>query len=104
MQKKFNHWFILSLLFFTGMTSLAQRKQVTNIGTVAKNINEQINVFTNFINAACIILGAAFLFASIIKYFEHRRSPLMVHLSTVFFLFFAGIIFLLIPLIQYLQS
>lgn len=76
----------------------------TGIGGVAENLMDPVRVFSDFIEAACLLIGSSFLFASIIKYIEHRRSPLMVSISTVIFLFIAGLVLLLLPLISYLSS
>jgi len=74
------------------------------IGKVANSIMEPVSIVTDFVHSACLLLGGAFVFASIIKYFEHRRSPTMVTLSTVVFLFLAGVVLLCLPLIAYLQG
>lgn len=71
------------------------------IGEVAQNMMEPVNMFADFINAACFGLGAAFLLTALIKYVEHRRSPLMVPLSTVIFLLIAGVLLLLLPFAAY---
>ena len=69
------------------------------IGDVAENMLESVNLCAEFIHSACIIIGASFVFTSLIKYVEHKRSPLMVTLSTVIFLFLAGVVLLLLPLL-----
>lgn len=77
---------------------------VTGFGAVAINILGPVTVFSDFINTACIIMGVSFLFASVVKFFEHRRSPLMTPISTVVFLLIAGIALLLLPLMSSLTS
>lgn len=69
------------------------------LGDVAENLLDSVNLFADFIHTACIIIGASFIFTSLIKYVEHKRSPLMVTLSTVVFLFLAGVVLLLLPLL-----
>ena len=66
-------------------------------GAVAKNLMEPVSLFSSFIDAACFLIGGSFLFASVIKYVEHRRSPLMVPISTVIFLLIAGVLLVLLP-------
>ena len=73
-------------------------------GGVAQNLMEPVSLFSDFIQTGCFLIGASFLFASIIKYIEHRRSPLMVPISTVVFLFIAGIILVLLPFLAYFTS
>lgn len=72
----------------------------SSLGNVAQNLMEPVGFFSDFIQTGCLLIGGAFLFASIIKYFEHRRSPLMVPISTVVFLIIAGIILILLPLLS----
>lgn len=90
------------LLIYSFPMSLFAAQNPQGIGRVANSIMDPVNVVTDFVHSACLLLGGAFVFASIIKYFEHRRSPTMVTLSTVVFLFLAGILLLCLPLIAYL--
>lgn len=71
--------------------------EATGIGAVANNLMTPVGLFSDFIYTGCIVLGASFIFAGIIKYIDHRRSPLFVPISTVVFLFFAGILLLILP-------
>lgn len=82
------------LLFFM---SVAVAKDATGIGAVAQNMMEPVGLASNFVFTGCYVIGASFIFSSIIKYNEHRRSPLMVSLGTVFFLLFAGIFLIALP-------
>lgn len=93
---------ILLAYTFPIMVFAAQAPQ--GIGKVSNSILEPVSVVTDFVHSACLLLGGAFVFASVIKYFEHRRSPTMVTLSTVVFLFLAGVLLLCLPLIAYLQG
>lgn len=72
----------------------------TGLGGVANNLMSPVNVLSNFIGSACLLLGIVFIFASIVKYIEHRRSPLMVPISTVLFLLIAGLILLCLPFLS----
>ena len=81
--------------------ALAQRG---GAGELANDILEPVGLFSKFVNAGCFILGSSFLFASVVKYFEHRRSPLMVPISTVVFLLIGGIVLLLIPVFSYFYT
>lgn len=77
--------------------------QPTGIGGMARNMMEPVALFSDFVYTGCIVIGGSFVFASIIKYFEHRRSPLMVPISTVVFLFIAGGLLLLLPFLAYID-
>ena len=65
---------------------------------------EPVGLFADFMYAGCILIGGGFVFASIIKYSEHRRSPLMVPISTVILLFISGSLLLLMPFLSYIYS
>lgn len=69
------------------------------IGDMAQTAMEPVGIFTDVMHATCFIIGGSFLFASIIKFIEHRRSPLMVPLSTVAFLLIAGTVLVLLPIV-----
>lgn len=83
---------------------LAAAEQPTGWGGVAINMMNPVGVLSNFINSACMFVGGCFLFASIIKYFEHRRSPMMVTMGTVVFLFLAGLGLILLPFVYILTE
>lgn len=70
------------------------------IGSVANNVMEPVGLMSDFVNTGCFVIGGSFLFASLIKYFEHRRTPLLVPISTVIFLIIAGLLLILMPLLS----
>lgn len=74
------------------------------IGEVASNILEPVSILSDFVHTICLVIGIAFLFTSLIKYIEHRNSPLMVPISTVVFLLIAGIILILLPFLSLLTD
>lgn len=80
------------------------RAQTYGLGSVAQNILEPVLIVNSFLFSTCIVLGVSFLFASIIKYIEHRRSPLLVPISTVVFLVVAGIVLILLPFLPLLTG
>lgn len=82
-------------------TDVLAASNAGGIGNLAKNLLEPVNLFSNLVQAGCFVIGGSFLFASIVKYFEHKRSPLMTPLSTVVFLFIFGVALLAIPFISY---
>jgi hypothetical protein len=88
-------WLIPTLVF---------AQDESGIGFVARNMIEPVSLFAQFINAGCFLVGGSFLFASIIKYIEHRRSPLMVPISTVVFLFIAGLLLIGLPFVYLLTK
>lgn len=76
----------------------------SGLGGVATNLMDPVSVMADFIHSGCILIGGAFLFATIIKYIEHRRSPTMVPISTVWFLLIAGLVLISLPLISYVTE
>lgn len=93
--------FNINRIFFTVISffavDLAFAARPVGFGSVAQNMLEPVSVLADFVSAACFIIGGSFIFASIIKYIEHRRSPLMVPISTVIFLVIAGSLLIGLP-------
>lgn len=79
-------------------------EKYSGIGVVAHSLLSPIGVVSTFINTTCIIFGTAFTFAAILRYVEHRRNPLVVTLSTVFFYLVAGLVLLALPFVTYLYQ
>jgi hypothetical protein len=90
----------LSLLFVQS----AVGANLPGIGGMAQNMMDPVGFLSDFIYSGCILIGGSFLFASIIKYVEHRRSPLMVPISTVVFLFIAGALLIALPFLPYIDK
>lgn len=88
------------IIYFIPISAMAL-SHGAGLGKVATNLMEPVSFFSDFIQTGCLLIGGCFIFASIIKYFEHRRSPLMVPMSTVVFLIIAGIILVLLPFVSY---
>lgn len=88
---------------FIASTTQAARN-LSGFGGVASNMIEPVSLFSDFVFSACFIIGSSFVFASLIKYIEHRRSPLMVPISTVIFLLIAGILLILLPFTSYITE
>jgi len=91
---------LLSSFYFQ---AFAAYQRPTGIGGMANNMMDPVGLFSDFVYTGCIVIGGSFVFASIVKYFEHRRSPLMVPISTVVFLLIAGILLLLLPFLAYID-
>jgi len=78
--------------------------QPTGFGGVANNMMTPVSVVSDFVNSACMLVGGCFIFASVVKFFEHKRSPMMVTMSTVVFLFIAGVVLILLPFVYILTE
>lgn len=98
---KFSRWILL--MFLNSCVSIAYA-QIGGIGSVANNMMDPVTLFYQFVSSGCLLIGGGFLFASVVKYFEHRRSPLMVPISTVVFLVIAGLVLIALPLIGYVTQ
>lgn len=89
--------FFITLILIVNFPEFGWASNGTGLGGVASNVLEPVGLFSDFVSTACFAIGAAFLFASMIKYREHRVSPLMVPISTVVFLLIAGIVLVALP-------
>ena len=100
MRNFLNSCYGFLLLLFISMVAWAQKTTSSaSIGDLATSAMEPVGIFTDVIHGTCFIIGGSFLFASIIKFIEHRRSPLMVSFSTVVFLFIAGVVLIVLPIV-----
>ena len=86
---------VLSML---PVLALAAVKDDVGLGGVAHSLMDPVNLASGFLHGTCFLIGGAFLFASIVKYIDHRRSPTMVPMSTIVFLIVAGLVLIAIPL------
>ncbi len=77
---------------------------VYGMGKVADNLLDPVSVFSSFISTISLMIGCCFLFASFIKYTQHRVNPLAVPISTVVFLVIMGIILVSLPLAYKLSN
>lgn len=87
----------LFLLLYCFTINAFAAKPTGGIGGLATSIMEPVGYMSDFVYTACFVIGGSFIFASIVKYIEHRRSPLMVTISTVVFLFLAGLFLIALP-------
>ena len=92
---------ILKIIMFcmVPVIALAQKNSNVGLGGVAHSLMDPVSFASGFLQGTCLLLGGAFLFASIVKYIDHRRSPTMVPMSTVVFLIIAGTVLIAIPLL-----
>lgn len=88
---------VFFLYFLLALIGIASAYEPLGLGKVAENLMEPVGLLSDFVNTACFAIGGAFLFTSIVKYIEHRRSPTMIPISTVIFLLIAGILLILLP-------
>jgi len=98
---------VIMLWLYTAVcfaVTFKSRREPTGVGGVANSMMDPVTLFSDIVYTGCIVIGAAFVFASLIRYIEHRRNPLMVNMSTVVFLLIAGIVLLLLPFLSYVDS
>lgn len=86
---------ILALILMSLVSHLAFA--MVSLGTIADNITEPIEIVSGFVSIGCLIVGVACMFAALVKYFEHCKSPLAVPISTVIWLVLIGIALLALP-------
>ncbi|MES2219022.1 MAG: hypothetical protein V4501_11500 [Pseudomonadota bacterium] len=85
------------IVFFSGWYSTLALAVRPGIGGVANNLMDPVNMFANFIGSGSIVVGIAFLLAAFVKYNQHKRNEMAAPISTVIFLFIAGLLLLAIP-------
>lgn len=95
---------IALMIFLWGVFPMLAVAANVGVGGMATGLMDPVSVVADFLHSACILIGGAFLFASIVKYREHRRSPTMVPMSTVVFLVVAGLFLVAIPIMFYLSN
>jgi len=96
-MKRYLYFIIGYLMITLPMASLAATTRPQGIGKMANSMMSPVFVLSDFVASACIIIGFSFLLASVVKYFEHKRSPLMIPISTVVFLLIAGLLLVALP-------
>lgn len=94
----------VSLALLIIANAFAANGRPSGVGGVAQNMMDPVTLFSDFVYTGCLVIGGSFIFASIVKYTEHRRNPLHVTMSTVVFLFVSGVLLLLLPFLSYLDS
>jgi hypothetical protein len=97
-MKHFRHFILKITMLLIAMPSLVFAERTVGLGGVASSMMAPVGLATSFLHSGCYIIGAAFLFASFVKYMDHRRSPTMVPISTVIFLVIAGLTLIAIPI------
>ncbi|OGT42786.1 MAG: hypothetical protein A3F42_02965 [Gammaproteobacteria bacterium RIFCSPHIGHO2_12_FULL_37_34] len=99
---------MIFILYFFPLLSIPVNRAAGNrelgVGKVAETLLEPIGLLSDLISTTCFVIGGAFLFATIIKYIEHKRSPLMVPISTVIYLFIIGLVLVSLPFISLLTE
>jgi len=85
------------LLLYTLSFGVYAAAPPSGIGAVANNLMGPVSFLSDFIYSACFVIGGSFVFAGVVKYFEHRRNPLGVTIGTVIFLFLAGLFLISLP-------
>jgi hypothetical protein len=75
-----------------------------SLGQLASNIMVPLGLLLNLLYMACFIVGASLIFASVIKYLEHRQNPLVASISLVITLFVSGTMLIFLPFISYLTG
>lgn len=89
---------IIILFFFLMMPSLVLADdEITGIGRIAANMLEPVNIVSDFVCTASIIIGISCLFGALLKYMQHRVNPLVSPISTIIVLLAVGIMLVSIP-------
>jgi hypothetical protein len=89
--------FIFILLLLSVQSWATYQPHGIGAGKVATNLMEPVSILANFIGSMSIVVGISCLFASVLKYMQHRVNPLVAPISTVIMLLVMGIILLCLP-------
>lgn len=95
MVRSFNCLIYIVLSLIPGMIFA---EPASGIGGLAANLMEPVGILSDVVSSVSLVLGVMFLFATVVKYLQHRISPLAVPISTVVFLFVCGIVLVLLPI------
>lgn len=70
----------------------------TGIGEVAANMTTPISAVRYAFNAACYILGAGFLVATLFRYSRFRQNPQEAPMSSIITLLIIALVLIILPL------
>ena len=71
----------------------------SGFGAVANNLMEPVTILSSLVDTASIVIGLSCLFASFLRYMQHRINPLATPISIVVYLLIFGIILTALPLL-----
>ncbi len=74
------------------------------IGEIAENMLEPINIVSDFVGSASLIVGICALLAAFLKYMQHRVNPLVAPMSTIVVLVIIGIVLICLPFVYLLTE
>lgn len=88
---------ILSFLSFGIISPAFAENQ--SIGEIAGNLFEATETLHGIIQVVLVVAGAALLLGSLLQYRKYRENPIETRLSTVIFLFFLGLLLIVLAFI-----
>lgn len=95
---------LLITFLFILIPSIVHADELAGIGKVALNILEPVNIVSDFIGSASIIIGVTALFAALLRYMQYRVNPLAAPASSVVLLLIIGIVLLCLPFVYLLTE
>ena len=78
----------------------ANRSMASDWKDVSSNITGSLDMVTQFVVFACLLVGVFCLFAAFVKYFAYRRNPLAAPFSTVMWLLMMALILMAVPVLH----
>lgn len=93
-------------LWLIGLAVLPLRAiaEQAGLGVVADNLMTPVSIVSNFMYSASLVIGITALFASFLKYMQHRVNPLAHPMGTVVLLLLLGVVLICLPLISHLTE
>lgn len=87
-------WYFLLIFPMVGFADSG----TNGFGYVAQNLVEPVNVLSDFVSSASIIIGISFILGSFLRYLQYRVNPFASPLGTVIALLIMGIVLVCLPL------
>lgn len=93
-----------ALLVFIYLITPSVATASHGIGLIAENLMEPVNILTDFVGTASIIIGVCALFGAFLRYMQHRTNPMIAPTSTIVLLLVIGIVLVCLPFIYLLTE
>lgn len=88
---------VLVITLFAAVNSYAE-----SIGEYAADLVEPVNILSNFVSSACLIIGTMMLVAALMRYLQYRVNPLASPMSTVITFLILGTLLDALPFVYLL--
>ena len=81
-----------------------KNKGIEGLGGFADSLMQPVHVISDFLSSMAVIIGMTCIFASFVRYMQHRVNPLAHPIGTVITVLILGILLVLLPLLNKLMD